>query len=92
MILTVEFLGLSRRLTQVKDCLVVLDGQASFRDVLRYLASRFPALVGPVILPGTFDLSLSYMINVDGRQVVKDLDTPAKDNQQLLLMFTEAGG
>jgi len=90
--LTVEFLGLSRRLAQAKECLVIMDDQASFRAVLRHLASRFPALVGPVILPDTFDLASSYMINVGGRHVVKDLDAPTEDNQQLLLMFMEAGG
>ena len=90
--LTVEFLGLSRRLAQTKESLVRIEGQASLRDVIRHIAFDFPALVGPVIVPETFDLVSSHMLNIDGRQVVKDLDTTAQDGQRLILMFVEAGG
>lgn len=90
--LDVEFLGLSRRLAQTKEVSLVLDDRATFRDVLRELASRFPALVGPVIVPQTFDLVPAHMINVDGRRVVSDLDTQPQDGQRLIIMFVEAGG
>lgn len=90
--LTVEFLGLSRRLAQTKESLVEINDQATLRSVIRHLAGRFPALVGPVIVPDTFDLSPAYMLNINGRHVANDLDVPAKDNQRLLLMFLEAGG
>ncbi|MCD6519533.1 MAG: MoaD/ThiS family protein [Anaerolineae bacterium] len=90
--LTVEFLGLARNLAQTSECTVQLEGQATWRDVLRYLALHFPRLVGPVIVPETFDLVPSYMLNLNGRRVIKDLDMPAQDGQQLLLMFVEAGG
>jgi hypothetical protein len=92
MTLTVEFLGLSRRLTQTKECLVDLEGQVSLRDVLRELASRFPGLLGPIIIPDTFDLSPSYLVNLDGRRAVTDPDIPLHDGQRLLFMFVEAGG
>jgi molybdopterin converting factor small subunit len=90
--LNVEFLGLSRRLAQTKEVLLELDDRATFRDVLRELATRFPALVGPVITPKTFDLVPAHMINVDGRRVVSDLDTQPQDGQRLIIMFVEAGG
>ncbi len=90
--LTVEMLGLSRRLAQTKESLVELDDQATFRDVLAHLAARFPALVGPVIVPDTFGIVSSHMINVDGRSVVTDLDSHPQDGQRLILMFVEAGG
>ncbi len=90
--LTVEFLGLSRRLAQTKESLIEVSDQATFRDVLCYLSTNFPALVGPVIIPTTFDLVSSYMINIDGRRVVQDLDTRPEDGQRLILMFMEAGG
>lgn len=90
--LTVEMLGLSRRLTQTKESLVEMDDQATFRDVLAQLATRFPALVGPVIVPDTYDIVSSHMINVDGRSVVTDLDSHPQDGQRLILMFVEAGG
>jgi len=94
--LIVEFLGLARRLAQNKESLVELDDQATFRDVLGQLATQFPSLIGPVIVPDTdrssYGLSMSYMMNIGGRSVVKDLDASADDNQRLILMFVEAGG
>ncbi len=90
--LVVEFFGLARQLAQTKECRIALDGQPSFRQILAHIAGQFPALVGPVILPETFDLVSSYMLNLDGRRRVTDLDAPAAEGQRLLLMFTEAGG
>jgi len=90
--LTVEFLGQARRLAQTKEVTVTLDGPASFRDVVRWVAERYPALVGPVIVPHSYDLLPSYMLNMDGRRAVGDLDAAAADGQRLVLMFVEAGG
>lgn len=90
--LDVEFLGRARRLAQTKRCLVDIHDQATLRDVVRHIASRFPALVGPVISPETFELTPSYMLNIDGRRAAKDLDVPAHDGQRIILMFMEAGG
>lgn len=90
--LTVEFLGLSRRLAQTKESTVELPSQATYRDVLRHLASLFPSLCDSVIQCKTFGLAPTYMLNINGRRVVKDLDLPAQDGQRLLLMFLEAGG
>jgi hypothetical protein len=90
--LTVEFLGLSRRLAQTRESLVEIDDQATLRDVLRSLAARFPALVGPVIVSGTFDLISSHIINIDGKRAVEDLEVRPQDGQHLILMFVEAGG
>ena len=90
--LTVEFLGQSRRLTQAKESLLRIDNKDSFRDVLKHLALRYPALLGPVIVPETSELQSSYMINVDGRRVVRDLGVQPQDGQRLILMFVEAGG
>ena len=90
--LRVEFLGLSRRLAQTKESLVEVGDRATLRSVIRHLAVQYPALVGPVIVPDSFDLAESYMINIDGRRAVTDLDQPAQDGQRLILMFVEAGG
>ncbi|MHB0856708.1 MAG: ubiquitin family protein [Anaerolineae bacterium] len=90
--LTVELLGASRRLANIREYPLSLDDGATYRDVLRCLARDFPALVGPVILPENSDLVPAYMLNIDGRHAVSDLDKPAQDGQRLILMFMEAGG
>ena len=92
MTLTVEFMGLARRLAQRKTCLVDLSDQATLRDLLERLAAQFPALLGPVIVPTTHDLESAYMLNIDGRRAVQDLDLPAEEGQHVYLMFLEAGG
>ena len=90
--LVVEFLGLSRRLAQVRHSSLELDEHATFRDALERIARSFPALVGPVIVPQTFDLVPSQILLVDGRHAVTDLDSCPRDGQRLILMFAEAGG
>ena len=90
--LTVEFLGLTRKLAQTKESLVEMDEQATLRDVLGVLAVRFPALVGPVIVPETFDLVSSHLVNLDGRRAAENLDMRLQDGQRLIFMFMEAGG
>jgi len=90
--LTVEFLGPSRRLAQTKEAAIEVDDRATYRDVLRHLAARYPQLVDSVILPTTFDLSPAFMLNVQGRRSITDLDEPAEDGQRLIIMIMEAGG
>ena len=90
--LTVELLGEARHLARKKECVIRTEDQLTFRDVLRQVASLSPPLLGSVIVPETFDLTSSYMLNVDGRHVVKDFDISANDGQRLFLMFLEAGG
>jgi hypothetical protein len=90
--LTVEFLGLSRRLAQVKELELELGEPSTYRDALQCLASQFPALLGQVIVPNTFDLVSSHIISIDGRRAVTDVDARVEDGQRLIFMFAEAGG
>ena len=90
--LVVEFLGQARRLAQTKETVAHMNEPASFRDVLRWLADHYPALLGPVIVPQSYDIVPFYMLNVDGRRVARDLDARPEDGQRLILMFVEAGG
>ncbi len=88
----IEFLGLARELAGTKEGLVEIDPPAAWKDVIRHLALQYPSLVGPVIIPDHYTLAPSYMLNVGGRAMVRDLDMPAETEQPLLLMFAEAGG
>lgn len=90
--LTVEFLGLARGLTQTKESVLQVEDSTTLRDVLHLLAAEYPPLVGPVLDPVTHELTPSYMLNLDGRRVARDLDERPRDGQRLILMFVEAGG
>lgn len=90
--LIVEFLGPSRRLAQTRETTLEVADQATFRDVLCQLATRYPALVGTIILPPTFEISPAFMLNIDGRQAVDDLTAHPAEGQHLIIMVMEAGG
>ncbi len=99
--LKVEFLGLARELAGTKEGLVQVGEQATWREVVRQLAAEYPALLGTVIIPDHdacdsdmqhYKLAPSYMFNVGGRAMVRDLDMPVQAEERLLLMFAEAGG
>ncbi len=90
--LKVEFLGLARELAGHAEGLVTVGEQATWRELIHGVACQYPALVGPVILPDSYNLSAAYMLSVGGRTIVRDFDAPAERGQRLLLMFAEAGG
>lgn len=90
--LTVEFLGMSRRLAAAKEAVLDMEETASLRDVLHRLAGDYPALLGPVIDPVSHELVSAYMLNLDGRRAARNLDERPHDGQHLILMYVEAGG
>ncbi|MFO7604826.1 MAG: MoaD/ThiS family protein, partial [Desulfurivibrionaceae bacterium] len=81
-----------RELAGTKEGHVQVDEKATWRDVIRQLALQYPALPGVVISPDHTSLAPSYMLNVGGRAMVRDLDLPAQAGERVLLMFAEAGG
>jgi molybdopterin converting factor small subunit len=90
--LNVEFLGLARELAGTRSCTIRLEGGATFRDLVSSLAVHFPLFIGPIIDGSSLELMRAFMLNVNGRAVVNDLDAQAADGQRVLLMFAEAGG
>jgi hypothetical protein len=89
---TVEFYGLPRRLSGVKETAVDVEHGASLRDVVAALAKRFPAFLNELIDPQTYDLEEPYFFNIDARFVPPSLDHVPQQGQRLLLLFLEAGG
>ncbi len=89
---TVEFFGLPRRLSGTKEATVEVSPSATLRDVLIALAGKFPAFVGDLIDPDSYNLKEPYFFNIDARHVPKSLDYEPKEGERLLLLFVEAGG
>lgn len=90
--LTVEFFGLPRRLSGVKETTVQVKENATLRDVSKALAEQFPTFLGPLINPETYDIEAPYFFNVDARHVPRNLEYHPKEGERLLLLFLEAGG
>ena len=89
---TVEFFGLPRRLSGLKEATVQVKRQATLRDVVRKLAKQFPAFLGGLIDPETYDLEEPYFFNINARFVPPNLEYKPKEGERLLLLFIEAGG
>jgi hypothetical protein len=89
---TVEFFGLPRRLSGVKETAVQVKENATLRDVVKALAKDFPVFLGSLIDPRTFDLEAPYFFNIDARFVPRSLEHHPKPGERLLLLFLEAGG
>ncbi len=90
--LTVEFFGLPRRLSGAKQTKVRVEEGATLRDVVAALARQFPAFLGELVEPETYDLVEPYFFNIDARHVPQNLEFEPKEGQRLLLLFLEAGG
>jgi molybdopterin converting factor small subunit len=88
----VEFFGLPRRLSGVREATVQVKEGATLRDVVVALSEMFPAFLGELVHPQTYDLEEPYFFNIDARHVPRSLEHVPKDGERLLLLFLEAGG
>ncbi|MHB9033701.1 MAG: ubiquitin family protein [Anaerolineae bacterium] len=88
----IDLLGIARRAVGQKHILLNLAEQSSYQDLVRLLAEQYPSLVGQVINPQTMKLFPSFMLNLGGRQVIKDYSQRLSGGENLILMFVESGG
>lgn len=90
----VEFAGISRVLTGVRDLSCSLEPDTSYRDLICQLGIRFPALVGVVITPDGDALFPENKIALNGKRMIQDseMDTFLSDGDRLTLMSILAGG
>ena len=89
---TVEFYGLPRRLSGVRQTSVEVKPEGSLRDVVKALAVQFPAFLGQLVDPQTYDLEEPYFFNINARFVPPTLAYIPKGGERLLLLFLETGG
>lgn len=87
--LTVEFFGTPRLLSGEKKVTIEVREGAALRDVNAELVKRFPAFLGQLVVPETYELVQSYFFyNMDAAPG----DEKVKEGDRLLLMFVDAGG
>ena len=89
---TVELFGLARRLSGEKEVRVEVGNGATLRDVVAALAARFPAFLGPLVVPDTHDMVEPYFFNYDGRRAARSLEEKPENNDRLLLLLMTLGG
>ncbi|MGQ9492610.1 MAG: MoaD/ThiS family protein [Anaerolineae bacterium] len=90
--LTIGFYcGLARRLSKETSVEIEVSDGATLRDVCTALAQRFPAFLGPLIVPETYDLAQPHFFHVNGRHEA-NLEAPVREGDRILLMAITAGG
>ena len=90
----VEFAGISRVLTGVRDLPLSLEPGTSYRDLIRQLGTHFPALVGQVITSDGDALIPENKIALNGRRMIQEseMDTSPCEGDRLVFMSILAGG
>jgi molybdopterin converting factor small subunit len=90
----VEFLGVSRLETGVKEMALDVEKGATFRDIVRVLGTRYPALIGNVIQPDGETLQVPNILNHNAKRMVQasQMDSGPSDGDRIILMSMSAGG
>lgn len=100
MLVRVEMLGLARLVTGQREVSLELDQGATYRDIVRALSERYPALIGNVIQSDKKNLQAPNILNLDAKQMIqsKQMDNRLADeldpeaNYRIILMSMSAGG
>ena len=91
---SVEFMGIARVVSGVKQTTLDLEEGITFRQIVPLLGQRYPQLLGEVIHADGETLQASNMINLNGRRIIQPAhmeDAPI-DGDRLILMSLFAGG
>ncbi len=90
----VEFVGVSRVLTGEQNLTLPLAPDSSYRDVIRQLGARFPALIGQVIALDGETLLPENQIALNGKRMlqISEMDASPAEGERLTFMSILAGG
>lgn len=91
---SVEFMGVARVVSGIKQVTLTLEEGTTFRQIVRLLGQKYPQLIGEVIQPDGETLHASNMLNLNGRRMIQpaQMDTTPSDGDRLILMSILAGG
>ena len=89
-----EFLGLSRFAAGVKGITLDLEKGTTFRDIVRILATSYPAMIGNVIQPDNETLHPPNIFNLNAKRMIQanQMDDSPGDGDRIILMSISAGG
>jgi molybdopterin-guanine dinucleotide biosynthesis protein A/molybdopterin converting factor small subunit len=89
---TVELFGVARLKAKTDRVSLVLPAGANLGDALAALARTIPELVGPVLTTDCRALTAGYACNLNGVEFTRDLYTPLRSGDSLLILSSDAGG
>jgi len=92
--ITIEFTGITKSITQSSKIDFDLPLASTYRDVIKMLAVKYPAMVGLIIDPDGESFLSSNMFVIDGNLEFPAmiLDQMPVDGEQISLMSVITGG
>lgn len=92
--ISIEFTGITRSITESSRVDFDLPVNSTYRDVVKLLAAKYPAMVGLIIDPDgvTFLSSNMFVINGNLEFPAMLLDNTPADGEQISLMSVITGG
>jgi len=90
----VEFLGVSRLATGLKEVALDLEKGTTFRDIVHMLATRYPTLIGDVVQANGETLQAPNILNLNGKRMIQEnqMDEGPSDGDRIIFMSMSAGG
>lgn len=90
----VELFGLPRIIAGERKITLSFGDDATFRDVVRSLAHRYPDMLGDVIQADGETLQSPNILNINGRRMIQphQVDESIRDGDEIVLMSMSAGG
>ncbi len=89
---TVELFGVARLKAKTAIVPLTLPAGATLGDALAALAETVPELIGPVLTADHRALTSGYACNLNGTEFTRDLHTPIRPGDSLLILSSDAGG
>ena len=90
----VEFMGVARVVSGVKQVALELEEGTTFRQIVRLMGQQYPKLLGEIIQADGETLQASSMLNLNGRRMIQpaQMDDVPNDGDRLVFMSILAGG
>ena len=90
----VEFLGVSRLAAKEKEIALDLEEGMTFRDIVRILGIRYPAMIGNVIQPDGETLQGANTLRLNAKRMIQSnqMDEGPAHGDRIVLMSILGGG
>jgi molybdopterin converting factor small subunit len=90
----VEFMGVARVVSGVKQVTLELEEGTTFRQIIRLMGQQYPKLLSEIIQADGETLRASNMLNLNGRRMIQpaQMDNVPNDGDHLIFMSILAGG
>jgi hypothetical protein len=92
--ITIEFTGLAKSIAGASEVQLDIPGGSTYRDLIRMLAGKYPAMIGILIAPNAenFLSSTMFVVNGDLAFPAMIIDESPKENEHIHLMSVITGG